>query len=280
MTLQESLEQFWAELVARVPHLAAGVLVFGLTVLVASRAAAAVERLLGRAHDRQAIAPLVQRAVRWAILLAGGLVALTVARINVTGLIAGLGITGIVLGLALQDIARNFVAGVILLLRRPYRIGDAVSIAGIEGTVTDMNTRDTTIRRWDGEPAIVPNSTIYTGIIINYTQAPLRQRTIRLQVDRAQDLARTMEIMRQAAAETAGVVETPAPTVTAEGLDGQGMVLALRFWVDTRQAGLLEAHSQVALAVNAALAREGIAPPVPVRQVRLAPGADAGSPHT
>lgn len=269
MTMEESLQAFWAEVVAQVPALVGAIVLIGVSLLLASLAARSVDRALRGRSDHETVALFVQRLVRWPIIVLGVLAGLRMMGADITGAIAGLGVTGVIVGLALQDIASNFVAGIILLFRHPYKIGNAVSIAGVEGTVIDMTTRDTTIRRWDGELAIVPNSTIFSSIITNYSEAPLRQRTIRYEINRIQDVPQVIETIRTAAASIEGVATERVPTVYAEGLGSYGIILALRFWVDTRMRGLLEVHSDVAVAVNAALVRENIDVPFPTHTLLM-----------
>ncbi len=276
MTIRESLQAFWAGAVAKFPALVGAVIVLAVAILLARLASRALAQALRGRSERQAVVLFLQRLVRWSIIVVGVLTALSMLGAKITGAIAGLGVSGVVLGLALQDVAANFVAGIILLFRRAYKIGDAVSIANVDGTVIDMTTRDTTIRRWDGELAILPNSTIFGSIITNYSEAPLRQRTIRYELSRTQNVPHVIELIRGAAASVEGIAQDRIPTVYAEGLGSYGIILALRFWVDTRTRGLLEVHSDVAVAVNAALIRENIDVPLPTHTLLMQP--PGGSP--
>lgn len=258
MTIEASLQQLLADAIAFVPHLVGALVLFVAVLAIAGRVAALVARGIQRRTDRLELVLMLQRTVQWTIITLGALSALSMVKVDITSFVAGLGVTGLVVGLALQDITRNFVAGVILLLRRPYCIGEAVSVAGVEGSVIDINTRDTTIRRWDGEQAIIPNSTIYTSIITNYSRATLRQRTIRLEIGRLQDVSRASEVIRQAAAAVTGVVPAPAPSVQAQGLTKNGVSVSVRFWADATAREVEVVHSEVATAVNAAIIREGV----------------------
>lgn len=258
MAIEASLQQLLADAIAFVPRLIGALILFMAVLAIAGRVARIVARGIERRTERPELVLMLQRTVQWTIITLGALSALSMVRVDVTGFVAGLGVTGLVLGLALQDVARNFVAGVILLLRRPFVIGEAVSIAGVEGSVIDINTRDTTIRRWDGEQAIIPNSTVFTSIITNYSRARLRQHTIRLEISRLQDVSRASEIIRQAAAAVPGVAKEPAPAVQAQGVSKSGVSVSLRFWADATSRGIEEVHSEVAMAVNAAIVQEGV----------------------
>lgn len=258
MTIEASLQQLLADAIAFVPRLIGALILFLAVLAIAGRVAGIVARGIERRTERPELVLMLQRTVQWTIITLGALSALSMVKVDVTGFVAGLGVTGLVLGLALQDVARNFVAGVILLLRRPFFIGEAVSVAGVEGSVVEINTRDTTIRRWDGEQAIIPNSTIFTSIITNYSRATSRQRTIGLEISRLQQVSRATEIIRQAAAAVQGVAAAPAPTVQVQGLSKSGVSVRLRFWADATSRETEEVHSEVAMAVNAAIVREGV----------------------
>ncbi|MGI6366766.1 MAG: mechanosensitive ion channel family protein [Anaerolineae bacterium] len=267
MVSLDVLSPTWALILARAPGVLAAAIIMGITILLARLATAGVNRALhGPLHNRTAVR-LIERSVHWAIVGIGTLVALSMLGINVNAAIAGLGVSGVVIGLALQSVASNLVAGVILLLRRPFRIGDAVKIGETDGTVLEITTRDTTLRRWDGELAIIPNNTVYTSIITNYSNAPLRQRTLRLELEPERDVPATMAAIARAAAAVPGLAEGRAPTVYAEGRGARGMLLALRFWVDARAHDPLQVQSDVALAVERVL-----------RQPTGTPGDQSGSP--
>jgi small conductance mechanosensitive channel len=139
----------------------------------------AVRPAAGRQEHRENISLILSRLTRWAILVLGLTLAAEQIIPNVTSLLAGLGIAGFTLGFALQDVAKNFIAGLLILLQRPFEIGDVIQVSGFTGTVLDISLRTTDMRTADGLLVTIPNGDVFVSSITNYTRAP--QRRIEIQ---------------------------------------------------------------------------------------------------
>lgn len=269
MGVAESLQGLLQQVVVLLPKLITAVVVFIITLIVSGMADRWLRRLLTPRIESQEIIRVLARFLRWALIVVGTLAALEQVDFDVTTFVAGLGVTGLTIGFALQDIARNFVAGIILLIRKPFAIGEDISVGDHSGSVVDVNTRDTTIRTWDGEIVIVPNIDVFGGAITNYSEASRRRRTIHIGVGYGQNLKLATEVFLAATSEVPGVMEDPAPMLHAEQLGDSAVTFALRFWIDTTAHGLLDVHSDVVMAINSAAEREGIELPYPIQTVRL-----------
>ena len=163
----------------------------------------------------------------------------------------------------------TFVAGILLLIREPFGIGDVVQIADHAGTVLAINARDTVIKAWDGEMVILPNIDVFGSAIVNYSDLPYRQRTVRIGLGYGQEIAPAMRAFLAAIREVEGVLADPPPTVHAEELGDSALVLAARFWLNQRTHSLLDVHSMAVQAIVEAAEREGIDLPYPIQTVRL-----------
>ncbi|MGC9359325.1 MAG: mechanosensitive ion channel family protein [Anaerolineae bacterium] len=269
MGIAESLQELLQQAIVLLPKLITAVIVFIITLVLSGIATRWARRFLTPKIESQEIVQLLARFLRWALIVVGTLAALEQVDFDVTTFIAGLGVTGLTIGFALQDIARNFVAGIILLVRKPFAIGQAISVAGHSGSVVDVNMRDTIIRTWDGPLVILPNIDVFGGAITNYSEESHRRRTIYIGVGYGQNLKRATEVFLAATSEVPGVVEDPAPMLHAEELGDSAVTFALRFWIDTTTHGLLDVHSDVVMAINTAAEREGIELPYPIQTVRL-----------
>ncbi|MCU0523181.1 MAG: mechanosensitive ion channel family protein, partial [Anaerolineae bacterium] len=189
MNIDQAMQALLVRALQFVPNLVVALLTFLAGLLLAGPAARGVRRALALRIREAGLLDLLAKLVRWAVIVTGLVVALEQVSFNVTGFVAGLGIAGLTIGFALQDIARNFVAGILLMIRQPFAIGDDVSVAGFAGAVVAVNTRDTVIRTWDGELTIVPNTKVFENPITNYTRSQQRMRTIRVILNRGQDTA-------------------------------------------------------------------------------------------
>jgi small-conductance mechanosensitive channel len=255
-----------------IPNLILALVLFVLTLLLSGLIARWVRRATKLRIKDTETQRLLSRLARWSVIILGTLVALEQVDFDVTGFVAGLGIAGFTIGFALQDIARNFVAGILLLVRQPFGIGDAVEVGNLAGSVLDITTRDTVLRTWDGEMVIVPNIDIFTKAIKNYSELPLRRRTVNIGLGYGEDMDRATDVFQEAIRGVEGVLDDPAPEVLAEDLGDSALMLAARFWVNQETHALFVVHSDVVQAIKEAAEREGIDLPYPIQTVRLEGG--------
>jgi small conductance mechanosensitive channel len=266
--MTHEFEQFLEEAWDFIPNLIVALLTFGVTLLLSSAAARWAKRSL-RGRDLE-LQDLLSRLARWSVLILGTIIALEQVNFDVTSFLAGLGIAGFTIGFALQDIARNFVAGILLLVRQPFEIGDAVTVGdSYSGQIMEINTRDTVVKTWDGERVILPNMDIFSNPIINYSNVQYRRRTIYIGLGYDQDPEAAIAAFLEAVKSVDGVQDEPAPSVQAKELGDSTLQLAARFWVDQTKYGLFDVHSKVVIAVQKTAEQEGIDLPYPIQTVRL-----------
>jgi small conductance mechanosensitive channel len=157
--------RFWLELEAFLPRAGAALAVFAASWF-AGRMASVLFRRFGRVRGLDVdLTALLGRAIGATLFVFGAVTALGTLGLDVRALIAGLGLTGFALGFALRDIISNTVAGVLILLFRPFHRGDRISVAGAEGVVTEIDLRYTTLVVDPGTRVLVPNSTLFTNTI-------------------------------------------------------------------------------------------------------------------
>jgi small conductance mechanosensitive channel len=271
VNLTGSIEQIATNAIEFLPKLIAALVTFAATLLGSRVVALSVQRAASRRFEDPETAVLLSRLARWTVVVVGTLLALDLVNFDLTGFVAGLGIAGLTVGFALQDIARNFVAGVLLLVRQPFKIGEAVKIADYSGSVLAINTRDTAVKTWDGEVVILPNIDVFGSAIVNYSQLPYRRRTVRIGLGYDEDAGRAMQVFLEAIRQVDGVLEEPAPTVHADDLGDSTLILAARFWLNQQTHSLFDVHSAVLRAIKETSEKEGIDLPYPIQTVRLVP---------
>jgi len=151
--------------ISLIPNLLLALIVFILFLVLASVCSALVRRFAIQRRKHQGIALLLGRLVYTAIVVLGFLVGLSVIApsFQASDLIKILGIGSVAIGFAFQNILQNFLAGILLLLQEPFRIGDFISVTGIEGTVYDIQSRATIIATKEGRQVIIPNAIIFTS---------------------------------------------------------------------------------------------------------------------
>lgn len=269
LVLIDSLQQVLADFIMFVPRLIVALIVFVATLLLSRPVTRAVKQTALKHIDNDEMVSVLSSIIRWSVISTGLLVALDQVNFDITGFIAGLGIAGITVGFALQDIARNFVAGLLLFARRPFQVGSAVKIGGFSGVVQEIATRDTMLRTWDGEQVIISNSSILENPITNYSALSLRRRTVIIGLGYGQNAQEAMDLFAEAMRQIPGVQGEPAPSVCAEALDDSTMRLAARFWIDTKENNLVKVHSDVVVALSLAAEQSGIELPYPIQNIQL-----------
>ncbi len=233
-------------------------MVLVLSVLLARLVRRGVEAALRRTSTEAYVHLLVAKLASFGIVLLGVIAALSLAGVNLGVLVASLGLATVALGFALQDIASNFVAGIVLLLEHPFTKGDMIAISDASGIVEDIRVRATQLRTVDGQLVLVPNKLLFTNVLTNSSATMRRRLEATVDVPYAQDSARVRELLLAAAAKVDGVGDEDPPRLLTKDF-GQGTLqLRLLFWVDPRRADLLRVRSEVLEAAEAALAAEGI----------------------
>ncbi len=258
-----------ASVINFLPKIIAALVVLVATLLIANLAAKWVSNKSVSRGMKAETARLLGNVVRWAILIPGFIVALEQVDFNVTGFLAGLGVAGFTIGFALQDISKNFISGILILLRQPFRIGDAVELSGYEGKVTDITLRDTVVQTWDGEVVILPNATVYAEPIKNFSGLHQRRRTLKLGVGYEVDLRISQEHILAAVKSVEGVSTDPEPMVLSKEFGPSEVVLNVYFWVDQTQYSMLKVPSDVIQAIKEILEQEGIHIPYPIQTMKF-----------
>ncbi len=237
-------------------------------------------RLPRRITPNAFVASLVAGAARAIILLIGFVVALDlIGATAVLGSVLGAaGVVGIAIGFAVRDVLENYLAGLLLSLRHPFSTTDLVRIEGHEGTVLRLTPRSTVLMGLDGNHIRIPNSTVFKGVIVNYTREPKRRFCFEVGVDVESDLVETRNVVLKALDGIDGVLDDPAPVCNVETLGDSNVVLFVAGWMDQSTHDFARIRSEAIRLVKETLDEALIAMPEPIYNVRLSgPGAPAAA---
>jgi small-conductance mechanosensitive channel len=210
---------------------------------------------------------LIKQIVYYAIWLLGILIAINALGFDPQTVATGVGLTSLALGFALQDILSNFVSGLLILVLRPFQLGDQIIIGDTEGSVERIELRATEIRTYDGRVILVPNAELFTSRVTNNTAAPVRRGSIEVFLGYDADLNHAMTVMLEAVRTTEGVLNEPAVSLRIRDLGQDDIVIELRFWTDSRRSDFLATSSNVRK--NVALAMKEAAIPLPDPDARF-----------
>lgn len=214
------------------------------------------------------IALLLSRLLTWAVVITGILTALQ-RFFDITAFLAGLGIAGFTIGFALQDVMKNFVSGIILLIQQPFNVGDDIEVSDYGGSVLAINIRTTEMRTWDGRIVIIPNADILSNAITNYTRAERRRVNVAVGVAYGTNLDLARKTILDTIKDIPGYIPDPAPTVVSDNFGDSAINLTTYFWVDTANTGLLDATDNAVRQIKAAFDKMGIEIPFPTHTVYM-----------
>jgi small conductance mechanosensitive channel len=276
--LRAEIASLYAGLVALVPNIVAALIVLLATAAVAALLPRLTVRLMRRWRRRPALVAAARTLEKTLIWLAGLLVAATVLFPNLTasGLLAGLGLGSLVVGLAFRDIFENYLAGILILVRKPMRVGDDIECEGVAGQVEAITIRDTYLRRRSGELVLVPNGFIYKNPTLVLTDKPLRRITLSVGVAYGTDLERASAALRGAFEGLESVDRSKRVEVFATEFADSSIDFLLRWWCGSTPVEELRSRDEVARAVKRALDAAGIEIPFPQRTLSFLEPAPAG----
>jgi small conductance mechanosensitive channel len=200
------------------------------------------------------------RIAQGGILIIGALVAVTAAFPGFTpgNLISALGIGGIAIGFAFKDIFENFLAGILLLFSRPFRIGDQIIYDRYEGTVEEIQARATWLKTYDGRRILIPNSELFKNSVTVNTAFDNRRLEYDFKIAADQDLERAKQVIVDVMRKSSDVLPDPMADVIVIGFDAGTVTIRARWWSKSRTSDVLLAQDRVLSAARRALGSAGI----------------------
>ena len=273
-----TLREWWDGFFELLPNLVLAVLIVVAAAFLARLVRGVVSRVLHRAADRapqtKNVVELLATIVYVVVLAAGTFVALSVLKLDgvVTTLHAGPGEVGLALGFAFQDIASNFIAGILMAIRNPFLVGDIIETNGFMGTVREISLRSTVVDTFPGQRVILPNAKVFGDPIVNYSVRRERRVDLACGVGYGDDLAHAQRVAVEAV-EAVSVRKASQPVQLYYTEFGDSSVnFVVRFWVDfAKQTDFLAAQSEAIVAVKRAFDASGVTIPFPIRTLDFDP---------
>jgi small conductance mechanosensitive channel len=266
-------ETLWVSLLESGPGLFFQLLLFLLIVFVFYKLANVAHRLTETALQKPGVelSELLKRMVllivRNTILVIGVLIALSQIGISLGPLLAGLGVVGFIVGFALQDTLSNFAAGLLILVYRPFDVGDLVEAGGVSGLVSHMSLVNTTVLTLDNQTLIVPNGKIWGDVVKNVTAQKIRRVDMVFGISYTDDIPKTEKVLQEIIDSYDEVLDDPEPMIRLHELGDSSVNFIVRPWVKTED--YWETYWSMTRAVKMRFDEEGISIPFPQRDVHL-----------
>lgn len=229
-------------------------------------------RFIARVAERHTgtfIARLLGRFAAALIFAIGLIYSLNQLGVSIGPLLGLLGLAGLAIALAFQDIFENVIAGILMSVRRPFEAGDQISTNGFEGTVEDINLRVVSLRTYDGVRVFVPNASVWSNPIVNYTHFDQRRTTLDVGVGYESDLDAVQSAIIETVGSIEGVANEPPPQAMVHEFGDSSINFAVRFWHGPRIADMWKTRDEVARALKQRLDADGIDIPFPQRVLHV-----------
>lgn len=236
------------------PNIAVALVVFLLFFLIAVVVKRLVTGTFNR-RNRSNLGEVLGGFFKAAVIIFGALIAATIVvpTLNPGDLIAGLGVSSVAIGFAFKDILQNWLAGLLILLRQPFEIGDQIEVNDYVGTVQHIETRATILRTFDGQRAVIPNSDIYTNAVLVKTGNDIRRSQYDIGIGYADDIDEACEIIVEQLKKVDGIEADPAPEAYAWDLAASWVTIRARWWTDSKRGDVVKNRSNAIRSIKLAL---------------------------
>lgn len=255
-------------LIAMLPNMAVALLSFILFYLIAKVAQKTTSKIFNKTSSNRALSNLFSTIVFYVVVGVGIFIILEVLKLEkaVTSLLAGVGVVGLALGFAFQDVASNFLSGIILAFRRPFMLSDIVEVNDMMGIVTRTNLRVTVIKTFRGQEIYIPNKDVLQSPITNFTVLGERRIDIAVGVSYGDDLAKVESLVKDTISKIDGVIRLDDMIFDYYEFGSSSINFMIRFWVKyPDQPGYLGFRNEAIKEIKKAFDANDITIPFPIR---------------
>ena len=268
----DQLSETGGQLIESLPIIAVGIAIFAGFVLASHLLKWVVRRFSkrGRQWDQWGLVVAVSRLTQGLMILLGLLVAAVIVfpGFTPTKLLQFLGFGSVAIGFAFRDVLQNYLAGLLLLFTRPFRIGDEITFGDHEGIVQDIQTRATFIRTYDGRRVVIPNGELFTNSVLVNTAYEQRRVEYDIGIGYGDDIGEAKAILLDVMQQDPTANDEPPPKVFVIELGGEAVMLRCRWWIDPPQKrDLFESRDNMLTQAKQRLTAAGIDLPFPTQQV-------------
>lgn len=262
-----SIAKMGDNFLASIPSIFLSLVILGITWVTYRIAYKALFNFFEKISLRDSLTELFLKLSNILIWVLGILIAATIIFPGLTPakLLTLLGLGSIAIGFAFKDIFENFLAGILILLREPFRIGDFVDCEGGEGFVEDITVRDTNIRKVDGQRIVIPNAMLFKNPVYVRTDLDRRRNTVICGVAYGEDVAGSREVIKKAVEGLPTVDKSKPVQIFAQAFGASSIDFEVTWWSGSKPLEIRESRDEVIEAVKKALDNEGIEIPFPYR---------------
>ena len=266
------MTEFWENYQDQIIKFGKAILLTLIVMLLAWLVCKLLKKTLTRAFRNvpqvdEAVCKVLVSIFRVLIWVIACLIILDLFGVNTASILTVLGAAGLAIGLAMKDSLSNIAAGLMLLILRPYKLGDYVDCGSVSGTIKDMGLFTTTLETFDGIFVSVPNNAVFGSPVKNYSRNPMRRADIVIGIAYGDSLPKAMEVLNAFLKENEFILQNPAPEVLVADMQNGVINLNLRFWTNSNQ--YWDGYWSVKKGLKPVLESAGLTIPIPHRAVKF-----------
>ncbi len=266
-TVVNSLQDLLGSAVKTLPAIITALIIIMLTRYATEFAQKIAEKIGNKTLHSKSLQSLLMRTADITTWVVGVVIACVIAfpGLRLGDIIATLGLGTVAIGFAFQDIFKNFLAGILILIQRPFHINDQIIVGDYEGTVEQIDIRTTNLRTYDGERILMPNSEVFTSAVRVRTAFEQRRTDLAVGVDYNASLPAVQDILQAAIAGVEGVLDNKPPEIDIVGFGDSSIDFVVRYWTHPRQPQVRQIQTRAIIAIKEALDAANIDIPYPIR---------------
>ncbi|MEN9564977.1 MAG: hypothetical protein RLZZ69_173 [Cyanobacteriota bacterium] len=270
-TIVTSLQELLGSAIKTLPGIITALIVLMLTRYAAEYARKIAKKIGDKALQSKSLQSLLIKTADITAWVVGVVIACIVAfpGLSVGDIIATLGLSTVAIGLTFQDIFKNFLAGILILIQRPFHINDQIIVGDYEGTVEQIDIRTTRLCTYDGERILIPNAQVFASSVRVRTAFAQRRTDLAVAVNYNASLPAVQKILQTAIAGVEGVLKDKPPEIDIVGFGESSIDFVVRYWTHSRQPQVRQIQTRAIIAVKEALDAAKIEIPYPIRTLYL-----------
>jgi len=262
-----SLQEIGRQALTHLPNVASGLLILAMTWILTKGLDSLLDKTFSRVGFRKSLSELLRKLVYLGVWIIGILIASMILFPSLTPakVLTALGLGSIAIGFAFKDIFENFLAGILILFREPFRLDDFIEVSDLEGYVEDITIRDTHIRQTDGQRVVIPNSVLFKNPVTVRTDQDLRRVTLMCGIAYGEEVGTARDVIRQSLDDLETVNQEKPIQVFAQGFGASSIDFEVTWWTGSRPVEIRKSKDQVVAAIKKALDQADIEIPFPYR---------------
>ena len=230
-----------------------------------------VDRITTKRKVDISVANFLSDILKWTLRIMLFLMVISKLGINTTSFIAVLGAAGLAVGMALQGSLANFAGGILIIIFKPFKVGDYITAQDISGTVREISIFTTKLTTTTNQVAVIPNGALSNGKVINFSTLPHRREMMDIEIDYSDDIKKAKDVILALAMDHPKIIKDesiqPMPQIMVTQLGSSGIILNLRYWTDL--GDFWEVRFHMLESIKNALDVEGISIPYPQQDIRI-----------